>query len=289
MQIRFRIPEIFLGALLAAAVFAMGMTFESSIQPPHNNSTATAQSDAKDKSGDNGKKTQSLLVPTDSVGLYTLVLAAFTGLLFGVSAFQGVMLLRAEKTARIAANAADLSAKAAVGQKLPIIRCKTPHMWPSKDQFYAGTFGGTGDPTEDNFIKIIELDFMNYGETIAYPKEYGLGWLFTEREPTEREILPAEPFYSDIHSLSHELVIADAFTTPRNVTFCLITDDKMKASLNSGAGALRFCAYLRYDDFIGTEHEARFCWRWNVESRDHRHRRGLSTDNSVPEAYRRKT
>jgi hypothetical protein len=56
---------------------------------------------------------QSLWVPTDSVGLYTLVLAVFTFLLAGVSGVQGFLLLRADKTARIAADAAKRSADSA--------------------------------------------------------------------------------------------------------------------------------------------------------------------------------
>jgi hypothetical protein len=100
------IPEIFLGAFLAIAIFAMGMLFASSwfFQPCIRGEIAGVQS---------------LWVPTDSVGLYTLVLAAFTGLLFIVSALQGYFLLRADKTARIAANAANLSARATIGVESP--------------------------------------------------------------------------------------------------------------------------------------------------------------------------
>jgi len=65
---------------------------------------------AANKEGEHRNKTQSLWIPTDSVGLYTLALAVFTALLVGVSAFQGFFLLRADKTARIAANAAGRSA-----------------------------------------------------------------------------------------------------------------------------------------------------------------------------------
>ncbi len=56
----------------------------------------------------------SLWVPTDPVGLYTLVLAVFTAVLALVSIFQGFILIRSDKTARISAEAAKRSADAAV-------------------------------------------------------------------------------------------------------------------------------------------------------------------------------
>jgi uncharacterized membrane protein len=121
---KFRVHEIFLGVFLAVAVFAMGFLFASSVspQPQNGKETAASQQQAADKKIENHTETQSLWVPTDSVGLYTLVLAVFTGLLAIVSGVQGVFLLRADKTARIAANAADLSAKAAIAVQLPVIR-----------------------------------------------------------------------------------------------------------------------------------------------------------------------
>jgi hypothetical protein len=113
---RFRTPEIFLGAFLAVAVFAMGMLFASSGLPPMRNSPPQQSADQQDvtKTATEYSSTiESLWIPTDSVGLYTLVLAAFTALLVGVSGWQGYFLLRADNTTRIAANAATKSANAA--------------------------------------------------------------------------------------------------------------------------------------------------------------------------------
>src|SRR5450756_18940 len=108
--------------------FAVGGSFVAAYQIPlsqretsSNPEQGTSEQETKEKVTQHGNKTESLWVPTDSVGLYTLVLAIFTALLVGVSGSQGWFLLRADKTARIAANAADLSARAAVGIQLPII------------------------------------------------------------------------------------------------------------------------------------------------------------------------
>jgi hypothetical protein len=110
IKLRFRFPEIFLGVLLAVAIFAIGMAFQSSRPHQQNEQNATSQQNATDKIH-NRDNAQSLWVPVDSIGLYTLVLAAFTGLLVIVSGVQGYFLLRADKTARTAADAAKKSAE----------------------------------------------------------------------------------------------------------------------------------------------------------------------------------
>jgi hypothetical protein len=112
---KFRVPEIVLGAFLTVAVFAMGMLFASSpsLQTQGYIQHATTEQHAQDKKAENHEPIQSLWVPTDSVGLYTLVLAIFTGLLAVVAGVQGFFMLRADKTARIAANAARDSADVA--------------------------------------------------------------------------------------------------------------------------------------------------------------------------------
>lgn len=108
IKLRFHFPEVLLGILLAVAIFAMGMLFASSTSFSIQNSAPHQTSDQQtsNKAGEDGGKTQSLWIPTDSVGLYTLVLSFFTALLVGVSSIQGYFLLRADRTARIAAIAA---------------------------------------------------------------------------------------------------------------------------------------------------------------------------------------
>jgi hypothetical protein len=111
---RFRTPEIFLGAFLAVAIFAMGMLFSaSSHYLPSGEQHTEANQQSATKSEDKNREPQSLWVPTDSVGLYTLVLCVFTGVLALVSIFQGMMLLRSDKTARIATEATRKSVETA--------------------------------------------------------------------------------------------------------------------------------------------------------------------------------
>jgi hypothetical protein len=85
---KFRLPELLLGCFLTVAVFSMGMLFSS----PPNTSGQTAAERAE--------------TPDDRVARYTLWLAALTGCLVVVSAWQGVFLLRAEKTSQALAKLA---------------------------------------------------------------------------------------------------------------------------------------------------------------------------------------
>lgn len=91
------------------------MLFSSpfSLQTNNHAPAQSAQHQIANKINEDSGKAQSLWVPTDSVGLYTLVLAVFTALLVGVSSVQGYFLLRADKTARIAAETARKSTETA--------------------------------------------------------------------------------------------------------------------------------------------------------------------------------
>jgi histidinol dehydrogenase len=62
-----------------------------SFQQQNNKQTAAVQQSSKGKKPENHETVQSLWVPTDSVGLYTLVLAVFTGLLAVVAGVQALL------------------------------------------------------------------------------------------------------------------------------------------------------------------------------------------------------
>jgi hypothetical protein len=261
--------------------FAVGGSFVAAYQIPlsrHETSANPEQSAAdqiaKEKVAEHNTKIESLWVPTDSVGLYTLVLAVFTGLLVAVSAGQGYFLLRADKTARIVATAADLSARAAVGIQLPIVRA------------YAGEFvvmdkpdahGGTivDDPTGSAYAKLYRMRFANIGKSTAYPSEFGFGWTHKE--------LPPEPVYEAVFFCDPAQIIAenDDFS-PALDTFVLSFSPEVRASFRSGQSILRIFAYIKYADFLENAHETRYCWRIKA-------RYGLVREHEAPPAYTRKT
>jgi hypothetical protein len=193
------------------------------------------------------------------------------------------------RVAQISADAAALSARAAIGLKLPIVRCDVPTIFAADDPFERGGIGASNLFVYD-FHKIIDLEFRNRGETPFYPTEVGLGWLLTEQPAVELETVPNDPDYTDIHSISGETVVQELFRFPTHETFVIRTQDPaLKADLNGGRKNVRVLAYIKYRDFLGDAHEARFCWRWSQGSRDGRYRPGLLVDDRVPESYTRKT
>lgn len=97
-----------------AAWFAMGLGILigfsglvgwSSAQPPHHHTIKSATHTTENETIQD--------IAAETVAYYTKVLAWFTGVLAAVSAFQGFLLLRADKTARISADAAKSAAVAA--------------------------------------------------------------------------------------------------------------------------------------------------------------------------------
>jgi hypothetical protein len=230
--------------------FAAGGTVVWSSQPPpsaQQNSTSDQRSENK---GDaHGTKTQSLWVPIDSVGLYTLVLCVFTGILATVSIFQGVMLLRSDKTARIAANAAKQSADAAIAIELPVFRMGvTPLQY--------------GQSLENGVLRhhcsISYLEFANLGRTKAFPIAVQFGC-------TAGESLPKEPVYPFSKSFPIETIWDP---TPENtvkllsiVEFEFEVPPTLFDDLRAKKTKFWFYCSLGYLDFMQKRHDAGFCWQ----------------------------
>jgi hypothetical protein len=262
-------PEIFLGAFLAVAVFAMGMLFASSFQSSNYKQAATTEQHASDKKTENHESAQSLWVPTDSVGLYTSVLAVFTALLTFVSACQGYFLLRADRTARIAANAADLSARAAVALELPIIRVEP------------GKFGWgksiEDDQTETEYFSLQWFDLANLGRTNAYPIEICWGWFVGDELPDTPIYVFRKPF--DIGTILKPEVPGEIQVHSE----MLIAPGDTWKIVRHNTKLWLFCS-LAYDDFMQTRHDVGFCWlRYETFGKG-----GFRLDATAP-AYNRKT
>jgi hypothetical protein len=96
---RFRTPEIFLGAFLAVAIFAMGMLYASSVAPPNAKPESSAQNGAQQETAKSGTD--------ERIADYTWWLAVLTGALVLTALGQGFFIARSDKTARISAEAAQ--------------------------------------------------------------------------------------------------------------------------------------------------------------------------------------
>jgi hypothetical protein len=121
-MLKFRIQDTLLRPLLVAGMIVIGTGFGLSqpSEPPEKHEH-TQKSDQKPASN-NPLKNFWNWTTADAVSFYTFVLAIFTGVLSVIAIVQIRYLVRADKTARISADAANLSANAAVAANLPIIR-----------------------------------------------------------------------------------------------------------------------------------------------------------------------
>jgi hypothetical protein len=266
MPVKFRIPEIVLGVLLTVAVFAAGYIAASPVPPPNQQIEAAGHPQATNEGADHAAEKQ--------IAYYTKWLAWFTAALVAVSGIQGYFLLRADKTARIAANAADLSAKAAVGIQLPIIRLfASKFVISDKPDALGGTIVPNPIDYKTEYARPYSMTFKNIGRSAAYPTEFGFGWTHTE--------LPAEPVYANAFSCDPGQIIAeDGDFTPTESIVVHLTDE-IRAAIKAGK-ILRVFAYIKYTDFLESPHETRYCWRLNG-------RNGLVREHEAPAAYTRKT
>jgi hypothetical protein len=250
---KYRPPDIVIGVLLTIAIFSLGMLFSPSGLLPINSSPQKQSGDQQPstKITEDSNKSESLWVPTDSVGLYTLVLAVFTGLLVGVSGFQGYFLLRADKTARIAANAADLSARAAIALEMPVIRA-APHKFS-----YGSSLDGEGDNPRIEWCTIAHLNFSNVGRTQAFPIELRCGW-------TAGDKLPDVPVYTLAISFPLNLILEPKSEEPSQLhihNFDLTFGPGLYDRVRDNTVGLWFYCSVVYLDFMQTRHEAGFCWK----------------------------
>lgn len=181
----------------------------------------------------------------EPVVFYAFVLAVLTGVLALVSFVQGIFLFRADKTARISAEAANRSARAAIGIKLPIIRVKLDSL----------SLGKTSDGED---VSVYQAFIYNLGETKAFPVEILYGF-------TIGDVLPARAAYQFLAKFSINEIIEPKpnIETPTSIQLPMSAPLKSGDSQKISAGNyLWFFGHLRYRDFMDEMRTQGFCFRW---------------------------
>ena len=193
----------------------------------------------------------------DPVAFYTFVLGIFTALLAVVSAIQIGFLIEANKTARRAAEAADLSARAAIGIELPIVRALIQDIEHLDEPIVEGKGYATalshGAPQQ--YSAVSDIHFMNYGRSLGFATHLELGWRVART-------LPEVPKYNKTIILPHGSIIRPQehlFIVEVHTTLELTKREQQKSQ--TGESALWLFGSLHYRDFLDRKHEARFCWR----------------------------
>lgn len=238
------------------------MLFSPAILPPNQ----TAERDAHSKQpSEKPAKVDS--TADERIAKYTLWLAILTGGLVAVSAFQGYFLIRSDKTARTAANAADLTARAAIAIELPIIRAEPERFsWGRRH---------AGGPTIDSF-GIDRLVFFNLGRTKAIPLEVHFGF-------TVGNQLPETPIYAFSKAFSVDAILEADPLSKNLLEFEFDVAPDIFDGLRTSSTRLWFYCNLVYLDFMQSRHEAGFCWeRWQSPGKG-----GFRTDQTP--AYNKKT
>lgn len=205
----------------------------------------------------------------DPVAFYTFILSIFTGLLAVVSTFQIIFLIKADKTARIAADAASLNAKAAIAIQSPVFQATI------SDLGYEVADSGSGDRKNRCWLGFIS--FTNLGASNAFPIEIRWGWTIGSK-------LPDRPAYTFAESLSVDTVINVSKSYEFN-SFNLDSEcpPTLYDDLRANKTKLWFYCSIAYLDFMQTRREAGFCWqRYEIVGK------GFWVTDPTP-AYNRKT
>ena len=175
-------------------------------------------------------------------------MAIFSGILSGFGLLQIGFLIRSDKTARIAAEAAELSARAAVAIELPII----------KMSLSALSNGATlENKIRTDHISVHFVTFTNLGRTKAFPVELRYGFAI--------KTLPEKPKYTFVDAFKYD----DIFDAPSPKEFRKFLSQSYVLAIDawsdirSGKLPVWFFCELAYLDFMqDRERNAAYCWRW---------------------------
>lgn len=195
-----------------------------------------------DYTGELARFTKGLFFAMVVLGIGTIGLACF-----------GFLQFRAMKAsiaaAQVAANAAILNARAAIGIELPIFRI-------SPENVVTAELRDGEKITVSYTVSRVILD--NLGRTKAFPIEIKYGMTCGEK-------LPSAPHYSGAdHFIPSTIIEPDPSVTPqKRLSDCSVNiqpDDGERVF--EGTLGLWFYCSLLYDDFMRTRHETALCWKW---------------------------
>jgi hypothetical protein len=175
---RVRTHELLLGVFLTVAVFAIGMLFASSIRPYANTEQSSDAQHSKEKSIKVGDSESS----DEKIARYTLWLAILTGGLVVTAIGQGYFLLRSDKTARIAADAAKLNAQAVISAERAYVFVEISLETVVDIIEYMRGMQGVAPRGI-----LIQYRFTNYGKTPAFIRSITYGAVVAENLPRQRE------------------------------------------------------------------------------------------------------
>lgn len=196
---------------------------------------------------------------TDPVATFTAALAILTFGLVGAGAWQGYLILRAEKLTRSALLNSQKATRAAIALELPVIRAQPPRLL-TVNQFPVddAPFGGLVCNVIPSHRSVIDqLYVLNGGRTHATPIAISMGWHVGQK-------LPEKPNYVQrTHSARQAWILQPATRIAAGIDpLCIELTAQQVDGLKAKDLTLWLYARVEYEDFLDTVREARFCWHW---------------------------
>jgi hypothetical protein len=185
----------------------------------------------------------------DTLAISTFFIMVFTAVL-------SVLNRSLAKSTRIAADAARLSAEAAVGTALPLMSMSVIRL----DRIAEGMRGPqiVGHPEQRT---LFHINFKNFGQSPAEMIVFCLEWRVTRK-------LPDIPIYESSFPFTPGTLIENGKTIPDRPFFGyypITLQSNEVEEISSGTVFLWVYGYLRFrDTIIGDTHETRFCAKWQA-------------------------
>jgi hypothetical protein len=248
--------------------FVVGGSFVWAIDHPNDQQHISYSNSSANADGDQDKPTKTFgealsiiwnRTWDDPVAFYTFVLAIFTALLAIVSSTQIVFLIRTDKTARIAAEAADRSAKAiAVVEQAYVYPVIIAHgaieeCIRNALVFYEGDHTKDDVPTPETAE--ITFQFKNFGKTPAILKSAFVAF----GVPPHGALIGIAIAESVLASLEE--------TGPLNSQMLVGINRKQAQHILVHTGHICFEGDVTFDDIWGNEHTTEFYFKWDIEIR----------------------
>jgi hypothetical protein len=190
--------------------------------------------------------------------LFNGILAIFTVRLFYNAAEQSRDTKASIAIAKIAADAATLSAQASIGVQLPRLAARSMRLYEPSQPYSSyqpfGTLIVSGDPREWSQVSV---QICNIGKTNAFVTEECIGYFVGPR-------LPKTPQYTLVLPSPVDRVIeADGSMDLQIINYFIRLTAEQRRAMKTIELSYRLWVYgfIRYTDFLDKPHEYRFCRR----------------------------
>ena len=189
------------------------------------------------------------------------------------------LLRKSVKDTGLAAEAAILSARAAIGIELPVLRVAPVDLISTDRRIESsGPYGGlVNDRAPTKFSAIGNFLIKNLGRTPAFPDEIAIGWAVATA-------LSGAPNYLHRSRLNHASVIQPGDEYMADIHYGIELSDADVAAARSGTAWLWVYGCVYYVDFLENRREYRSCWRFANRNHDSVFYH-FASDGEPPSAY----